>query len=1282
MWWLFSTRTPTRKSSSRAPRGSHGITAVAVSPSKRYVAVAETGARALVNIYDVSSLRRKKSFSSSEMSSKKFISLAFSPDGKYLLAQTAEPDWMLLYWPWEKQMKVMASLLMGSQTHTDQYGHKSTGLGVASALSPICEVALSPRDSTVVSVLSSDSLRVYRYGENALKQFASYSLRATGSSRMVCHCWVADDRIIVGTETGELLLFDGGDLKFIKILKCSPDEGVAIDAVTKTSRGFIAAGDKGAVYVYTAMERGGAGGEPYQLSRRVHIEDSPSCIHSLSVSPSEEAVLIAQDNNQLYTMLLANPEVLSRDDEVVFQHLTQSFHAAPITGLDVCIRKPLAVTCSGDQTIRLWNYVDNVDDVVKQFAEEIYSVALHPSGFHLVAGFADKLRLMNVLMNDIEQVLEFPLRACREVRFSNGGQYFAAVNGNVIQLFNTYTFENFMNLRGHNNKVQSIVWSADDTRIVSAGGDGAIYEWTVADGKRENECVIKSCSYTSVVVSSDTQYVYASGSDSKLREVHDSSVVREFSASRSGPARGDGSGGDGAAAGTVVEAGAQREDGDGTVAFSAGSVNVNLAHIAISNNGQQFFGATNQGSIRSYRFPLTGEYVEYQAHHGPVSRLRVSHDGYYLFSVGHDGLLMIMSVKDVDDPSRVKGPEDVSDEVLVSRSDLEDTAQRMAELKEKVNEVTTHNDYQLRLRDLECQERLKDAQDRFNQEIESLRGALDTVQHEKRESEDSFQARVKDMEAKHGKSLHAAEGMKQREVRQFEERLRMLEAEKEAAEESFQRQLTATEERHQRAISELVADYQNRLMDDHMAHERAAEEKNELIREFSETKRQVEEDADMEIEELKTQYEMKLAQERQDALRLKGENGILKKKFTTLKSDIEKMNAEIDQLYETKRSLKETISNLEKDIDGLQREIKERDETIGDKENRIFDLKKKNQELEKFKFVLDYRIRELKKKIEPREMEISEMKKQMKDMDSELELYVGSNKTLKLAIKDLKMKIAALNTEITKQRKKIQDSDAELRRIRIDLYDAVQCLRDPKMLKDVVKKLYQKHVTSSIRSVGLDEDVQKEYDRQREYLERSVMSLRRKLAKDVELQRADNVRIMQENVLLIKEINQLRRELRELKQQNKQVTAASAAAQTRTTAANSRRRRAAKLAMTMKLQSHASRTLLTSAGGSGSAPVSAGGPVSRTASPGGLGSSPAGPGVSVIGGQVGLSDMDASAAQVREMQRMIALQKAEIDHLRYTAPGGSADVRGPSPIGRDMSPRATTDARMPPVEER
>ena len=45
--------------------------------------------------------------------------------------------------------------------------------------------------------------------------------------------------------------------------------------------------------------------------------------------------------------------------------------------------------------------------------------------------------------------------------------------------------------------------------------------------------------------------------------------------------------------------------------------------------------------------------------------------------------------------------------------------------------------------------------------------------------------------------------------------------------------------------------------------------------------------------------------------------------------------------------------------------------------------------------------------------------------------------------------------------------------------------------------------------VGGEKDLHKEYARQREHMERTVASLRKKLTKDAEIHRADTVRVMQ-----------------------------------------------------------------------------------------------------------------------------------------------------------------------------
>ena len=43
-------------------------------------------------------------------------------------------------------------------------------------------------------------------------------------------------------------------------------------------------------------------------------------------------------------------------DIATFELLSQSFHRGIITGMDVCIRKPLIATCGLDRSVRIWNY--------------------------------------------------------------------------------------------------------------------------------------------------------------------------------------------------------------------------------------------------------------------------------------------------------------------------------------------------------------------------------------------------------------------------------------------------------------------------------------------------------------------------------------------------------------------------------------------------------------------------------------------------------------------------------------------------------------------------------------------------------------------------------------------------------------------------------------------------------------------------------------------------------------------------------------------------------------
>merc|ERR1719149_231561 len=144
----------------------------------------------------------------------------------------------------------------------------------------------------------------------------------------------------------------------------------------------------------------------------------------------------------------------------------------------------------------------------------------------------------------------------------------------------------------------------------------------------------------------------------------------------------------------------------------------------------------------------------------------------------------------------------------------------------------------------------------------------------------------------------------------------------------------------------------------------------------AETLRQLEQDADCEIEELKRQYKERLNHEQEDKVRLRGQAGIHRKHHEDLKRQMTKKEEELTQKQDLNKKKQEKIDALLKDKESNEKEIRERDKTIADKEQRIFDLKKQNQELEKFKFVLDYKIKERDKTIGDKEQRIFDLKKQ------------------------------------------------------------------------------------------------------------------------------------------------------------------------------------------------------------------------------------------------------------------------------------------------------------------
>lgn len=399
--------------------------AMALSPSKKYLALCEGGAAAQVSVWHLASQRRTRALTCADVEFSAYVSAAFSADSKMLCAVGAGADFALVLWMWEKGKMLVAQRLVlpvGRATFNAATGGKG--------------------EEPCICTSGAKFLKLWRHSSGQLKGANVGLGKRVEHPNYTDHCFLPSgrDKLVATTDGGDVLIFEEAELKQTLALGSAK-----LLSVCPCSRGFIVGGADGqlsmcewrhehdqwtqsyafrctqaATAAAASMLGAGAAGEVSRL---------PLALESLCVTPSEETLLCGCGSSQLASFPLANIDILKESEHHFHFFAGAGYHHGAITGLDTCVRKPLLATVSTDRTLRLWNYTTKVCEQVKHLQDEPLSCSLHPLGYQVLVGFADKLRYYNVLMDDIRQFADFTLKGCCECRFAHGGARFAAVSG-------------------------------------------------------------------------------------------------------------------------------------------------------------------------------------------------------------------------------------------------------------------------------------------------------------------------------------------------------------------------------------------------------------------------------------------------------------------------------------------------------------------------------------------------------------------------------------------------------------------------------------------------------------------------------------------------------------------------------------------------------------------------------------------------------------------------------------------------------------------------------------
>lgn len=98
------------------------------------------------------------------------------------------------------------------------------------------------------------------------------------------------------------------------------------------------------------------------------------------------------------------------------------------------------------------------------------------------------------------------------------------------------------------------------------------------------------------------------------------------------------------------------------------------------------------------------------------------------------------------------------------------------------------------------------------------------------------------------------------------------------------------------------------------------------------------------------------------------------------------------------------------------------------------------------------------------------------------------------------------------------------------VYWCVQQIDDFESLQQIVNtKLYPFVRTQDPKSVEINADIKKEQENQRRYLETAKATLKKRLDKEQEVAKAENTKVMRENLDLIEQIKMLRKRVEALR---------------------------------------------------------------------------------------------------------------------------------------------------------
>ncbi|GBG93046.1 hypothetical protein CBR_g58401 [Chara braunii] len=438
-----------------------GIGAVAVHPSQRFFAVCEKGVSPNVYVYEYPSLRLYKVLKGGTENA--YSTALFSSDGLKLATVGSFPDFWLTLWNWEAEKIILRSKAFSQEVFRISFSEFFPGQLITSGTGHIrfWKMALTFTGLKLQGEIG-------KFGQTPLSDVAGYAE-------------LPDGKVLSGTESGSLLMWDGG------LIKCEIRKPEGVPCHQGMIEEVFLDRDMGQI-----VTAGVDGYVKFWSFEAIDAADTIDEKSTVEIEPVEEICIGA---GVRIKSLLREPDHWLIQDEGGSLLRVQlptyrpikllDFHMGSISAIDCSPISHHAVTGGSDGTIRLFDYRRKTHLHSRRFNAAVTTLSWLPkhvesSGRTVISGFADGVvRVLSCSATswDLRHVLKPHKAAVNAIAVTHDGQVVASASADATVFFfdqvTTFGPIGFVELTA----VPSCMsWSEDGSRLLFGCVDGSVFE--------------------------------------------------------------------------------------------------------------------------------------------------------------------------------------------------------------------------------------------------------------------------------------------------------------------------------------------------------------------------------------------------------------------------------------------------------------------------------------------------------------------------------------------------------------------------------------------------------------------------------------------------------------------------------------------------------------------------------------------------------------------------------------------------------------------------------------